>query len=160
MKLAEIKSKYSMIDILARYNIKVTKGFCKCSLHKGDNTPSMKVYKDGFYCFGCGAGGDFIKFVQLHDHLTFEEACKWISGEELERKTKYQLAVAKVRRKNNEQNNTKCTETLAVVSNQLAPLWQKYLASEPLSDEWCEAYNQWQKLVYKQENLIEQLREK
>ena len=159
MKLEDIKSKYTMPDILARYNIKVTKGFCKCPLHKGDNTPSMKVYKDGFYCFGCGAGGDFIKFVQLHDNLSFDEACKWISGEELDRKTKLQLAVTRVKRKQNTLKIKKTKQELAEVNKQLAPLWQKFQASEPLSDEWCDSYNKWQKLVYKQEQLIEQLGE-
>jgi len=160
MIVEDIKSKYTMPDILAKYNIKVTKGFCKCPLHKGDNTPSMKVYRDGFYCFGCGAGGDIIKFVQLHDHLKFEEACKWISGEELTQKSKYQLAVTRVRKRENIQNVRKCVKELKSVNTQLAPLWQKFQASEPLSDVWCESYNKWQKLVYAQEYLIEQLGEK
>lgn len=159
MKLEEIKSKYSMLDILARYNIKVTRGFCQCPFHKGDRTPSMKVYKDGFYCFGCGAGGDFIKFVQLHDNLSFEEACKFISGEELQQKTKFNLAVTKVKKKQNALKIKKNKQLLEEVNKQLAPLWQKFQASDPLSDEWCDSYNQWQKLVYKQETLIKELGE-
>jgi len=158
MKLEEIKSKYSMLDILARYNIKVTRGFCQCPFHKGDRTPSMKVYKDGFYCFGCGAGGDFIKFVQLHDNLSFEGACKFISGEELETKTKYLLGVAKVRRRETSLVSNK--NKLQLENMKLFELWQLYLSAEPFSDEWCEAYNRWQKLVYAQEQLIKQLGEK
>ena len=160
MKVEEIKSKFTMPEILARYNIAVKKGFCKCPFHKGDNTPSMKVYKDGFYCFGCGAGGDIIRFVQLHDNLSFEGACKWISGEELTQKTKHQLAVARIRRKDNTRNMARCKQELKEINKQLAPLWQKYLSSEPFSDEWCDSYNEWQKLVYKQQLLIEQLGEK
>ena len=34
-------------------------------------TPAMGIYK----CFGCGAGGDVIKFVQEIEALTFWEAC-------------------------------------------------------------------------------------
>lgn len=156
MKVEEIKSKFTMPEILARYNIAVKKGFCKCPFHKGDNTPSMKVYKDGFYCFGCGAGGDIIRFVQLHDNLSFEEACKWISGEELSRKSKFQLAVNRVERREKQHILEKNKQELARINKQLAPLWQKFLASEPLSDNWCNSYNEWQKLVYKQQLLIEQ----
>lgn len=39
-------------------------GFCKCPFHGGDRTPSMKVYANSFYCFGCHKGGDAVKFVQ------------------------------------------------------------------------------------------------
>lgn len=165
MKLEEIKSKYSMLDILARYNIRVTRGFCQCPFHKADRTPSMKVYKDGFYCFGCGAGGDFIKFVQLHDNLSFEEACKFISGEELETKTRFQLALNRVVKKRETYKKEKLQKQLKEVTNKLAPLWQKHLNSapvfdsEPFPDEWCDSYNEWQKLVYQQETLIKELGE-
>lgn len=157
MKIEDIKAKYSMFDILARYNINVKRGFCKCPFHKGDNTPSMKVYKDGFYCFGCGAGGDIIKFVQLHDRLKLDDACKWISGEELTRRTKYQLAVARVRKNNAARNEDKCRQELKYINAKIGVLWQKFLDSEPLSDEWTQAYNKWQLLAYKQEQILREL---
>ena len=34
-------------------------GMCRCLFHD-DRTPSMKLYDDHFYCFGCGASGDVI----------------------------------------------------------------------------------------------------
>ena len=34
-------------------------GMCRCLFHD-DHTPSMKLYDDHFYCFGCGASGDVI----------------------------------------------------------------------------------------------------
>ena len=157
MKLEEIKSKYSMLDILARYNIKVTRGFCQCPFHKADRTPSMKVYKDGFYCFGCGAGGDFIKFVQLHDNLSFEEACKFISGENLDKKTQRHLAVARLKREREANKKTRLEKELKTVNKGLNGLWYKYLTSEPFSDEWTEAYNKWQLLCYKQTEIIKEL---
>lgn len=117
----------------------------------------MKVYKDGFYCFGCGAGGDIIKFVQLHDRLKFDDACKWISGEELTRRTKYQLAVARVRKNNAARNEDKCRQELKYINAKIGVLWQKFLDSEPLSDEWTQAYNKWQLLAYKQEQILREL---
>lgn len=46
-----------------------------CPFH-GEKTPSFHVHPDrGFFkCFGCGAGGDAIRFAQLHDNLTFPDA--------------------------------------------------------------------------------------
>lgn len=45
-----------------RYGLKLNaQGFCRCPFHTED-TPSLKVYpgSGGFYCFGCGAGGDVV----------------------------------------------------------------------------------------------------
>lgn len=68
-----ILSILTMEDVLNKYGIKSNKNMCCCPFHK-DKTASMKVYKDGFYCFGCNRGGDLIKFVQLLFNLNFYEA--------------------------------------------------------------------------------------
>jgi DNA primase len=51
-----------------------------CPLHN-ENTPSFVVTpsKNIFKCFGCGAGGDAIEFVMLHENLPFIEAVKKIA---------------------------------------------------------------------------------
>ena len=51
------------------------KGLCPFHTEK---TPSFNVDKDkGFFkCFGCGVGGDVVKFVELHQKLTFPEAVR------------------------------------------------------------------------------------
>ena len=43
-----------------------------CPFH-GEKTPSFQVNGDKgvFHCFGCGVGGDVIKFVELYDKVTF-----------------------------------------------------------------------------------------
>ena len=48
-----------------------------CPFH-GEKTPSFHVHPDrGFFkCFGCGAGGDVIKFVQQLESLTFPDAVR------------------------------------------------------------------------------------
>lgn len=53
-----------------------------CPLHN-ENTPSFVVTpsKNIFKCFGCGAGGDAIEFVMLHENLPFIEAVKKIATE-------------------------------------------------------------------------------
>ncbi len=46
-----------------------------CPLH-GDHKPSFLVdtNKDLFYCYGCGRGGDVIRFAELYHQVKFPEA--------------------------------------------------------------------------------------
>ena len=52
-----------------------------CPFH-GEKTPSFHVNGERgvFYCFGCSAGGDVIKFVELFDKLTFPDAVRQLAG--------------------------------------------------------------------------------
>jgi len=51
-----------------------------CPFH-GEKTPSFHVHPDrGFFkCFGCGAGGDVLKFVQQLENLSFPEAARLLA---------------------------------------------------------------------------------
>jgi DNA primase len=46
-----------------------------CPLH-GDHKPSFVVdpHKDLFYCYGCGRGGDVIRFAELYHQVRFSQA--------------------------------------------------------------------------------------
>ncbi len=48
-----------------------------CPFH-GEKTPSFNVnpQKGFYYCFGCGAGGNAIKFLMQYERITFVEAVK------------------------------------------------------------------------------------
>lgn len=54
-------------------------GMCRCPFHD-DRTPSMKLYDDHFYCFGCGASGDVVDLAGDLLHLspikTVERLCE------------------------------------------------------------------------------------
>ena len=52
-----------------------------CPFH-GEKTPSFHVNgeKGFFHCFGCGVGGDVIKFVELHDKVTFPDAVRQLAA--------------------------------------------------------------------------------
>jgi len=51
-----------------------------CPFHQ-EKTPSFNVDVDkGFFkCFGCGTGGDVVKFIQLHQKLSFPEAVRYLA---------------------------------------------------------------------------------
>jgi DNA primase len=52
-----------------------------CPFH-GEKTPSFNVHGDKGYfkCFGCGVGGDVIKFVELYDKLPFPDAVRQLAS--------------------------------------------------------------------------------
>ena len=51
-----------------------------CPFH-GEKTPSFHVNSDKgfFHCFGCGVGGDVIKFLELRDKITFPDAVRQLA---------------------------------------------------------------------------------
>lgn len=51
-----------------------------CPFH-GEKTPSFHVNREKgfFHCFGCHAGGDVFKFLELHEKLTFPDAVRQLA---------------------------------------------------------------------------------
>lgn len=76
----EVKERISMMEIATGYGLNVNRsGFCNCPFHN-EKTPSMKIYENGYKCFGCGEGGDMFTFVQNFFHLSsIYEAAKKIN---------------------------------------------------------------------------------
>lgn len=73
-----IKDRLTMREVLERYGYtEDRKGFICCPFHS-EKTPSMKIYKKDYHCFGCGEHGDTITFVQKMFNLSFQEALKKI----------------------------------------------------------------------------------
>ena len=52
-----------------------------CPFH-GEKTPSFQVNGDKgvFHCFGCGVGGDVIKFIELYDKVSFPDAVRQLAA--------------------------------------------------------------------------------
>jgi DNA primase len=74
----EIKNRCNIVDVIGRYvPLKRTGSNYKglCPFHN-EKTPSFVVSdtKQIFTCFGCGATGDVIAFIQKYDNLDFLEA--------------------------------------------------------------------------------------
>lgn len=57
------------------YGIDIRRGMINCIFHN-DKTPSMKIYEDHYYCFGCGKHGDVTSFAAQITGLTQYEAAK------------------------------------------------------------------------------------
>jgi len=81
----EVKDAINIVDLISSYHIQVQQSgkYYKalCPFH-GEKTPSFYIYpeKKHYHCFGCGATGDAIKFVQEYEKITFIEALKELAG--------------------------------------------------------------------------------
>lgn len=77
----DFKNKIDINKVISQY-VKPSrkgKGYWQgqCPFHN-DEDPSFTVYKDSFYCFGCGAHGDVITFIEKFNKLDFKEAVKFL----------------------------------------------------------------------------------
>ncbi len=81
----EVRSRADIVDVIGQYVNLKKKGanyFGLCPFH-GEKTASFSVNPrmQIFHCFGCGKGGDVIKFTMEYENLTFPEAIKKIADD-------------------------------------------------------------------------------
>lgn len=158
MTTDEIKQSVSMREVVERYGIHIDrKGFCCCPFHK-EKTGSMKIYKDSYNCFGCGANGDIFSFVMGMENCDFKTAYKALGGSYRQQSDHqrnlyhYHLQKRKEdeikRLQRIEQEKKEVTEEI-----RMQKLFKKL--SPVFSDDWCEAVNRLEYLFYKLEYLTE-----
>ena len=96
MTKEEIKATITMNDVLARYGLKAGRNRkISCPFHDGDRTPSMEIYPDGYYCFGCNTSGDIFKFVQEMEKCDFKKAFLILGGTYKHRSRQEQIALSR-----------------------------------------------------------------
>ena len=76
---SEIKSRLAMPEVARFYGLEMNRAGMACYPFHDDKSPSLKVYDDHFYCFGCGATGDQTGFVAKLFGLRQIDAAKKIS---------------------------------------------------------------------------------
>lgn len=81
--IEEVRTKNDIVDVVGSY-VKIQKKgssyFGLCPFHN-EKSPSFSVsgYKQIYYCFGCGAGGNVISFIMNYENYTFQEAVKYLA---------------------------------------------------------------------------------
>jgi DNA primase len=76
--LADLLARVDIVDVVARH-VQLKKGGANlmglCPFH-GEKSPSFSVSpsKQFYYCFGCGASGDAIRFLTEHTGASFRDA--------------------------------------------------------------------------------------
>lgn len=151
----EIKECRSMASVVEQYGFRPNRaGFIPCPFHKGDREPSMKIYKDSYYCFGCGAGGDIFDFVKKIDGCSFKDAFFLLGGNYDKPTYQSKLAIYRAQKARETRDNAERRIRQRVeLNNMLIDIYRASVdRSEPLSDEWCESYNALQKqlLIYEE----------
>ena len=117
----------------------------------------MKIYKDSYHCFGCGANGDIFSFIQGMENCDFKTAFMSLGGTYEKPTFQSKLALYRVK-KNAElrEIQAKKEEQQGQLNNLLITIYRSYMGrSEPLSDVWCDSYNALQYQLYIHEILYE-----
>ncbi len=79
-----LKQSIDIVDVIGNYLELKKAGAnykCNCPFH-GEKTPSFNVnpQRQIFHCFGCGIGGDAIKFVMEYEKLSYPEAIEKLAA--------------------------------------------------------------------------------
>ena len=80
-----LKVRHPLGDVVEAAGVRLTgRGRVRqgvCPFHS-ENEGSFTVYSDSerFYCFGCGAGGDVLDFIQRSENLSLPEAIARLDG--------------------------------------------------------------------------------
>ena len=83
--LDELKQQISLLDYLQAHDWQPVRRLSRgrlmglCPLH-AEHRPSFLVdsSKNLFYCYGCGRGGDVIRFAELFHQVKFPQALAWL----------------------------------------------------------------------------------
>ncbi len=92
-----------------------------CPFHN-EKTPSfhVSVGKGIYKCFGCGKGGDSVRFVMDHEKATYPEALRYLAN-------KYSIEIAEVENTPEEQAINDRRESLFIVSGFAARFFQQQM---------------------------------
>ena len=163
MKKYRIKRLHSMIDGV-KYMSKFVSGLKKvgstykarCPFHN-EKTPSFTIYPkgyitrkgpqeyDSFYCFGCDAGGDIIRFQELLHSISREDAIKELEQEfNLKEEDSEELEFIKHELERIKKKNMK-TLSFSEVNLYISICCRKYL--EYIKKHYIEHYNYEAKLI-------------
>lgn len=76
-----VKLNTDMASVAERYGSIIGKNrFTNCIFHN-DKHPSMKLYKDHYHCFSCGAHGDVVSFIAQRFGLSQYDAVTKITSD-------------------------------------------------------------------------------
>ena len=81
--IEEVKSANNIVDVVSSYVNLKRKGntyFGPCPFHR-EKTPSFAVTPDKqiYHCFGCGEGGNVIRFIMRAENIGFKEAVEFLA---------------------------------------------------------------------------------
>lgn len=160
MTVDEIKNHYSMRDVVEQYGFHPNRaGFIPCPFHTGDHTASMKIYKDSYNCFGCGANGDIFSFVQGMEHCDFKTAFYSLGGtyEKPTKASEIALYHAQKAKEKRQRERARLIEEFRENNKWIGIYVTALKLLEPFSDLWCFCQNKLVIHLYHDEELQKKL---
>ena len=146
--IEDLKQRVDIVDVIQQFvSLKKSGASYKglCPFHN-ERTPSFNVNRDKgfFHCYGCSAGGDVIKFLELHERIGFQDAVKQLAQ-------RVGLSLPELEANDEQRANAAERETLLNVHD-VAAKWfreqllstagariRKYIADRGLTDATSEA---------------------
>src|SRR5262245_47578393 len=124
--LDDLKQQADIVVVIQDYvSLKKTGANYKglCPFH-GEKTPSFQVNRDKgfFHCFGCGVGGDVLKFLELHEKIGFADAVKLLAQ-------RFGVRLPEMEESDEQRANTAERETLLKIHEAAAAWFRQQLAS-------------------------------
>ena len=84
-EIEKLKRQVNLVDIVSSYvRLKKNgKNYTACCPFHNEKTPSFTVSEDKqfYHCFGCGAHGDVLDWLQDYAQMGFKDAIKSLGGE-------------------------------------------------------------------------------
>lgn len=160
MTVEEIKSQYTMRDVVEQYGFQPNMaGFIPCPFHTGDHTASMKIYKDSYNCFGCGANGDIFSFIQGMEHCDFKTAFYSLGGtyEKPTKASEIALYHAQKAKEKRQREQVRLKEEFRENNKWIGIYVTALKMLEPFSDLWCFCQNRLVICLYHDEEIQKQL---
>ena len=167
-----IRNSIPMRRVAEYYSLKINhKGFIKCPFHGSgaERTPSLQIYDGfrGFYCRGCGTGGDVTKFVELYEGVSQKDAALLLSErfnvpvsdngevpEEVRRKANETVSEVNVELKRQSQISAELRRISAMMHG-----YRRLVdGMVPFSDDWCTVMDEITRLTAKWEWLFGQMK--
>jgi putative DNA primase/helicase len=82
-RLAEVKAATALPSLIGQEVTLRRAGRLWCTLcpFHGEKTPSFYVWPDHFHCYGCGAHGDVLDWLQRTRRMSLPEAVRYLGGD-------------------------------------------------------------------------------
>ncbi len=117
--ITEVISEYAKVKRVG------TRFAALCPLHNDKKSPSLSISPDKqlFHCFGCGAGGNVIHFIQAAEHLDFMDAVRFLAD-------RAKIPVPEFSQGSKPQNNVDKKELIYKINSEAARYFYQNLAGD------------------------------
>ena len=153
-----VKAAIPLPEVVKRYGLDASgSGMICCPFHE-DHTPSMKLYEDHYYCFGCGKHGDLVDLLsELLCIPPYEAACKLADDFGVDPYAEVPRSAARKELRSFREKQLRCQRVLSEYLRLLAKWKSQYAPNDPFAepnDRFVEACQMIDTIDYLTDRLI------